>query len=176
MLDLKQFLTYFPHEDNTFLGMIGGEASATSTTTTTTIVEQPRTLVYGKEAYEWAGGATALEVRRRWRRAGRRCVLRLQIAAKYTTIEATVENATAARAYAGDLDFVNHGLVESATFSALLRRARIFLGLSHPLEGAAAVSRRCANKRDRLQVRRRSRRSPPAPSLSSHVSSRRAAV
>ncbi|KAI6238388.1 Alpha-1,6-mannosyl-glycoprotein 6-beta-N-acetylglucosaminyltransferase [Aphelenchoides fujianensis] len=117
-LNLQQFLTLYPHtDDNTFLGFV----VETQPFGSQEIARENLTVVYGKDASMWVDSAPVLEV-----------------AARFTEIHGTVLNYSAASRHA-QREFENHGVLSPLDFSALLRRAKIFLGLGFPIEGPAPL-------------------------------------
>ncbi|CAD5210627.1 unnamed protein product [Bursaphelenchus xylophilus] len=115
-LNLKQFLTLYPHtDDNTFLGFVVQTFEQEDTK------RENWTVIYGKEAYMWKDAGKVL-----------------QIASEFTQLHATVENATTAKEYA-NVPFENHGNLPAEKFHGLLRKAKVFLGLGFPIEGPAPL-------------------------------------
>ncbi|KAI6224537.1 Alpha-1,6-mannosyl-glycoprotein 6-beta-N-acetylglucosaminyltransferase [Aphelenchoides fujianensis] len=114
-LNLQQFLTLYPHtDDNTFLGFV----VETQPFGSQEIARENLTVVYGKDASMWVDSAP--------------------VAARFTEIHGTVLNYSAASRHA-QREFENHGVLSPLDFSALLRRAKIFLGLGFPIEGPAPL-------------------------------------
>uniref|UniRef100_A0A0R3RJX4 alpha-1,6-mannosyl-glycoprotein 6-beta-N-acetylglucosaminyltransferase n=1 Tax=Elaeophora elaphi TaxID=1147741 RepID=A0A0R3RJX4_9BILA len=113
-LDLQQFMTMFPHtDDNTFLGFAVEMHPVNEDITRDNI-----TLVYGKEGYMWKDAKPLIERVR-----------------KFTNVHATVSDNLP------DFDdlIINHGVLTGPELHALMRRAKIFLGLGFPFEGPAPL-------------------------------------
>ncbi|XP_060909771.1 alpha-1,6-mannosylglycoprotein 6-beta-N-acetylglucosaminyltransferase A-like [Labrus mixtus] len=137
-----QFYTMFPHTpDNTFLGfVVQHQLSDNEAEQLKSNKRQNQALVYGKSATFWEGKEAYLDVIH-----------------KYMEIHATVDNGTWIPSYVR-----NHGIIKGIEVQTLLRQSKVFVGLSFPYEGPAALealANGCAFLNPRLN--------PPQSSLNS---------
>ncbi|XP_028249403.1 alpha-1,6-mannosylglycoprotein 6-beta-N-acetylglucosaminyltransferase A-like [Parambassis ranga] len=137
-----QFYTMFPHTpDNTFLGfVVQSTQSPEETEGLKSIKRQNQALVYGKRAEFWKGKTDYLDAIH-----------------KYLDVHGTVDNSIHIPSYVK-----NHGIVKGTEVHALLRKSKVFVGLSFPYEGPApleALANGCAFLNPRLK--------PPLSSLNS---------
>ncbi|XP_070770375.1 alpha-1,6-mannosylglycoprotein 6-beta-N-acetylglucosaminyltransferase A-like isoform X2 [Enoplosus armatus] len=137
-----QFYTMFPHTpDNTFLGfVVQHQLSSEEAQQLKSTRRQNQALVYGKRAEFWKGKEAYLDVIH-----------------KYLDIHGTVDNGRLIPSYVK-----NHGIVKGTEVQTLLRESKVFVGLSFPYEGPAALealANGCAFLNPRLH--------PPQSSLNS---------
>ncbi|EDO49391.1 predicted protein [Nematostella vectensis] len=118
-LNLKQFMTMFPHSpDNSFLGFVVGEEP---TPDPHPKKKKARALVYGKHYYMWK------DLKQR---------SFLDVINKYMEIHATVGGGIKkwVPSYV-----INHGVLPSLEVQKLLQDSMIFVGLGFPYEGPAPL-------------------------------------
>ncbi|XP_036966645.1 alpha-1,6-mannosylglycoprotein 6-beta-N-acetylglucosaminyltransferase A-like isoform X1 [Acanthopagrus latus] len=114
-----QFNTMFPHTpDNTFLGfVVQHQLSSEERQQLESTKRQNQALVYGKRATFWKDKEAYLDVIHR-----------------YLEIHGTVDKSASIPAYVK-----NHGIVKGSEVQVLLRQSKVFVGLSFPYEGPAAL-------------------------------------
>jgi len=108
---LPQFFTYFPHSpDNTFLGFIAGRVEQNKV-----YKKKDIAVIYGKLDYYLPANTAYLEV-----------------IADHFEIHATMLER---RSRAMPSFIINHGVMRESELKALLRKAKLFIGLGFPFEG-----------------------------------------
>ncbi|XP_048579718.1 alpha-1,6-mannosylglycoprotein 6-beta-N-acetylglucosaminyltransferase A [Nematostella vectensis] len=122
-LNLKQFMTMFPHSpDNSFLGFVVGEEP---TPDPHPKKKKARALVYGKHYYMWK------DLKQR---------SFLDVINKYMEIHATVGGGPESEIKKWVPSYViNHGVLPSLEVQKLLQDSMIFVGLGFPYEGPAPL-------------------------------------
>ncbi|KAK3735088.1 hypothetical protein QZH41_011256 [Actinostola sp. cb2023] len=122
-LDLRQFMTMFPHSpDNSFLGFVVGKTPASQSPPKK---KKPRALVYGKHYFMWKDLKNKQF---------------LDVVNKYLEIHATVGGAPEAELQKYIPKYViNHGVLPAAEIEKLLHDTMVFVGLGFPYEGPAPL-------------------------------------
>ncbi|XP_073330188.1 alpha-1,6-mannosylglycoprotein 6-beta-N-acetylglucosaminyltransferase A-like [Pagrus major] len=114
-----QFNTMFPHTpDNTFLGfVVQHQLSSEERQQLESTKRENQALVYGKSATFWKDKEAYLDIIHR-----------------YLEIHGTADKSAPIPAYVK-----NHGIVKGSEVQVLLRQSKVFVGLSFPYEGPAAL-------------------------------------
>ncbi|XP_028399780.1 alpha-1,6-mannosylglycoprotein 6-beta-N-acetylglucosaminyltransferase A-like [Dendronephthya gigantea] len=121
-LNLRQFMTMFPHSpDNSFLGFVSGAAQRISKKSKT-YAKRNMALVYAKLDSYWKVDNRAY----------------LDKIHEYVEIHGTFTRTVAKSKYIPK-DVINHGVVNRTTIEKLLQQSKVFVGLGFPFEGPAPL-------------------------------------
>ncbi|XP_068704273.1 alpha-1,6-mannosylglycoprotein 6-beta-N-acetylglucosaminyltransferase A-like [Montipora foliosa] len=125
---LRQLMTMLPHSpDNLFLGFVVDKATTMETNPSkVNKVEKPIGVLYAKDALYLNGRRSYLDILN-----------------KYLEIHATIANERqvskdAIKKFVPDY-IINHGIMKGDDLKRLLRKSKVFIGLSFPYEGPAPL-------------------------------------